>query len=352
MNLITKIKFFYRSAYQMGHFPPVLSVMFSSKKVFVYYGFLGDNNYGDELVYEATKEIFKGHILVPMKRRMPISLRLYLIFRKGIIKGIVIGGGTLISKFRDAAYFKNLVEMGKPVYLHGTGVHANIKDVNSWTTILNSEVFGGVRGPLSVKNLEQIRPMTNILGDAAFGIALPDKLVKSVESRKVLINLGTHANYEGQDIFRNVFNPFIEYLISNKYDVFYLPFHDIDMELGLSIKKTYPEVMMLTQPIGFAECSMLFADCTFAIGERLHFIVMAIMTSTPFTSINYAKKHNDLLLSLSHTQNGLFPEEASLERLIYDFNNRHTFEWKNTQRKIDEYRKLQINEMQNFTINS
>jgi polysaccharide pyruvyl transferase WcaK-like protein len=348
MNLITKTKYFYTSAYKMGHFPSLLTLLFSKKRIFVYYGFLGDNNYGDELVYEATKEIFKSHILVPVRRRMPIALRLYLTLRKENIAGIVVGGGTLISKFMEADFYKSLVQMNKPVYLHGTGVHAEIKDKKTWSIILDKGFFGGVRGPLSVKNLKVIAAPVKIMGDAAFGIDSPLKIVKNGESRKVLINLGTHAPYEGQDFFRHEFNSFIEHLFLHHYEVCYLPFHAIDLALGLELKKTYPNIQILEQPVGFNECSLLFSDAIFAIGERLHFVVMALMTSTPFTSINYAKKHDDLLLSLSLAQQGLIPGEAALESLIKGFDTRHSMDWNDTQKRIEKYRNLQISEMKNF----
>src|SRR3954468_21121507 len=97
MGLQKKIKSFYREAYSLGHFPAFLELLTTKKRCIVYYGFLGDQNFGDELVFEASKKLFDNSILIPYKKRMPLLIKLFCNFFISKIDGVLIGGGTLIG---------------------------------------------------------------------------------------------------------------------------------------------------------------------------------------------------------------------------------------------------------------
>ena len=118
MNLIKKLKIFYKEAYQLEHFPSFIKILFTNTKIFIYYGFLGDGNFGDELVFEASKELFKPHILLPYKKRMPIILKLFAHLFISKIAGVIVGGGTLIGqRFYEYDYFK------KTSYIRKTNIY-------------------------------------------------------------------------------------------------------------------------------------------------------------------------------------------------------------------------------------
>ena len=348
MKLIHKLKRYYRIAYTMGHYPALSSVLFSDKKIFVYYGFLGDNNYGDELVFEAAKELFAAHHLLPVRHLMPFATRFWLTRNKHKIAGIVVGGGTLLGPLWEAEFFSSVKKLGKPVYVHGTGVHKVIQEVEAWKMMLDNRVYGGVRGPMSLENVAAVKTGMKIGGDAAFAMFSMQKFVNRKDNKNVLINLGTHRTYEGQDFFRKEFNDFIASLIKDGYNIQYLPFHEVDLELGNTLKETFPEITLLKQPVGYNECADLFANCAFAIGERLHFTVMAIMTRSPFVSLNYHKKHEDLLLSLSLQESGLHPSAASSEKMTAAFKARDAFNWDATENQIKAYKKFQFDEAAEF----
>ena len=168
MKLIHKAKNFYQQAYTTGHFPPVRQLFFGEQKVFAYYGFLGDRNFGDELVFESAKKLFYPNILLPVRRKMPLLQAFYAKACKGRIAGLVVGGGTLIGPLWEREFFESLVELAKPVYVHGTGVRENIERSDGWKHMLSGKVYGGVRGPHSAENLGEIFRQVLITGDAAF----------------------------------------------------------------------------------------------------------------------------------------------------------------------------------------
>lgn len=349
--ILNKLNRYYRSAYKTSHFPSLIEIFNSDKKIFAYYGYLGDNNFGDELVFESAKMVFKPDILLPVRKFMPVSLRLFCFFFKSRFAGLVIGGGTLIGPFWHPSFFLKLLNLKKPVYIHGTGVHKIVDRSQEWKSVFGGHVYGGVRGCLSKDNLRGIYPPIKITGDAAF--AFFDKTYwnfKRNGQNNVLINLGTHFDYEGQDFSRIEFKKFIKSLIENGYNVQFLPFHLIDHQLGEQLKLEFPEIVLLEQPENFISAVNIFQNCSFAIGERLHFTVMAILTKSPFVSLNYGKKHEDLLQSMELSHAGLQPANFSFSSLNNIFNSRTEFDWGSAETLLSNFKEIQINEASDFIV--
>ncbi|MBG9377071.1 polysaccharide pyruvyl transferase family protein [Panacibacter sp. DH6] len=349
MRLTNKIINYYNIAYRTDHFPSWSELFLTRKKVFAYYGFLGDKNFGDELVFESAKELFHPHILLPVRKQMPLFVKLYKRFYRRKIAGLVIGGGTLIGPLWEREFFESLVANSIPVYMHGTGVHEKIACADGWKNILKGKVYGGVRGPLSINNIQPVFNKAKIAGDAAFGIFDTGAVTnKQPGSKKILINIGTHQVYNGQDKSRIYFEQFIGHLLNNGYEIHFLPLHSIDVKAGNELIQKFPAIQMLHIPAKFAEAVNIFRDYTFATGERLHFIVMAMLTGTPFISVNYAKKHEDLLESVLLSKAGLHPQHVSLEKMVEAFDNREQFNWKETTSQISRLKEMQHSEQQNF----
>ncbi len=333
----------------MGHFPSLNKIFSTDKKIYAYYGYLGDNNFGDELVFESAKKIFEPNILLPVRKFMPVSLRFFCYVFKSKFAGVVIGGGTLIGPFWEQRFFLSLLNLKKPVYVHGTGVHQDIDCTQEWMTVFRGAVYGGVRGRLSKDNLFPVYPPIKITGDAAF--AFFDKTYwdqKADGQKNVIVNMGTHFDYEGQDFSRIELKKFIKYLIERGYNVQFLPLHLIDNQLGTQLKSEFPEVVLLEQPNNFIDALSVFQNCSFAIGERLHFTVMAILAKSPFVSLNYGKKHEDLLQSIELSHAGLEPGNFSFGTLSNFFNSRSAFNWGTTENIITTLKEFQITEASDF----
>src|SRR5690606_9089301 len=100
---------------------------------------------------------------------------------------------------------------------------------------------------------------------------------KSESEKTVLINFGTHVDFENQKFCRLEVEKFIGYLINIGYNIKFIPFHNRDLEIGKQLIMRFPEICILEQPKNFLEAVNIFQKSTFVIGERLHFIVMAIL---------------------------------------------------------------------------
>jgi polysaccharide pyruvyl transferase WcaK-like protein len=340
MSLISKFRRYYKTAYLNDHFPSLSSIIFSRKKIFVYYGYLGDKNFGDELVYDGAKLIFNHCLLIPVRRLMPVALIVFVKLFKKRISGIVIGGGTLIGPFWNKEVVFSLLALNKPVFLHGTGVHADIPAAAEWTKVLNGKVYGGVRGPNSVKNISKIYK-AKIVGDAAFAFYDTRSWHHKGESKNVLINLGTHFEYDSQDISRNEFEKFIAHLLSENYAVDFLCFHENDFQQALVLQSKFPSIKIISSPKNYLDAVNIFKQYAFAIGERLHFTVLAIMSKTPFLSINYGAKHTDLLLSLGLEHCGIDPKGSSCETFVQYFDNLANFDWEDAESKMEGFKLIQ-----------
>lgn len=269
------------------------------------------------------------------------------------ITGLVVGGGTLIgSKFWDYELFEKIVKTGKPVYIHGTGVHKMNFYHELWKKMLGSSFFGGVRGPVSKDNLDCINIKANPVGDAAFAMFKCDNWpAYNKNGKNVLINLGAHGGYPGEENSRIELKKYIEFVIDSGFSIQFLPLHTIDVKLGMELKAIFPEITLLEIPKSYNEGIKYFCDCTFAIGERLHFNVMALLAGCPFLSINYGPKHEDFLASLHLAPQGLKPEELTVDKLLVAFQNRDTFNWDITLKKIRHYKKMQFDEQAKFMSN-
>jgi polysaccharide pyruvyl transferase WcaK-like protein len=349
MTLLQKLNKYYKEAYTLGHFPSA-SALVSGRRKFAYYGFLGDGNYGDELVFDATRLIFAPDVLIPIRRTMPPAFALFAKMTPEKFSGIVVGGGTIIGpSFYEHEYFLKLAAMGKPVYMHGSGVYKVSTWHESWKSLLKKPAFGGVRGPQSRATFAEHQPQVREVGDAAFAYFDRSAVrVPGSQSKTVLINLGTHKAFEGIENSRAVFEQFLAHLDASGGEIHFLPCHANDIELAEKLKKRFPAIRVLDIPKDLAEASGHFRNAAFAIGERLHFVATAIMTGCPFLSINYAKKHADLLASVQLAQAGVVPAEATTDRLVAAWEARNGFVWDEAFAALEGFQAVQREQMALF----
>lgn len=338
----------------MGHFPNFMKVIFSNKKILVYHGFLGDRNFGDELVYKATKSLNNSFWIIPIQRHMPILLKLYCIIFWRRISGVIIGGGTLMrSNLHKNNFILKLVNSGRKVFFHGTGVDEIVGAKEYCIEILFKEFYGGVRGPLSINNIStNLNLSIDAIGDAAFGLYTGNLQVRKIENKSILINFGTHVEISELIKCRNEVELFANYCLKKGYDVLFLPMHEIDIKCGHTLKKSIPQLVILEIPNEYDEAISHFKNCSFAVGERLHFNILSLMGGCPFLSINYDKKHIDFLESCDISFAGSSIEDISKLQLVDFFENKtKLFNWKMINDKLLLYNSKQKEEFNKF-INS
>lgn len=349
MWTIGKLASYVNEAYRRGHFPPTRA-LFTRRKILAYYGFLGDGNFGDELVFEAAKRLFEPNILLLIKRRMPLHLAAWARIFERRFDGIVIAGGTLLGKsFYERSFFLHLIRSGKPIYMHGTGIGARDTWNSGWCEVMERRVWGGVRGPLSVRNAAEFEEKLHVVGDAAFSLFRSELVSESeVKGSTVLINLGAHYPFDDLATSRSAVERFVAEVIMRGFEVKFLPCHWIDIGLGRELAKRHPAIEILSIPKSCAEAERHFRSSAFAVGERLHFTVMAMLARCPFFSVNYAEKHQDLLASVGLWGAGCAPRDVSAEGIRATFEARERFDWANAFERMDQFQESQREEARAF----
>ncbi len=344
MNLLQKIRQFILESYFLDHFPSLKNVLFSNKKLLAYYGFLGDQNFGDELVYQSTKRLFSSFLLIPIKRRMPIVLRLMI--NLGIVRfsGTVLGGGTLIGE--SCTHIKVMPSTESPIFLHGTGVREHL--TKEWHELLVPLLYGGIRGEISKTRLRDIEIDADIVGDAAFYFAGENNGSQLKKGDVVLINMGTHADCAKLQKTRQELQSFIATMLHRNVCVEFLPFHSIDVSLGFELKQRFPEIFLHKVPSTFQATADIFNRADFAVGERLHFVVMALICECPCYSVNYDTKHNDLLESLEAESIGFEPDRFTASALVEMFDKKQDFNWLSINKRMSEHKLTQANQADKF----
>ncbi len=349
MWTIGKLATYVDQAYRRGHFPP-MRALFTRRKILAYYGFLGDGNFGDELVFEAAKRLFEPNILLLIKRRMPVHLAVWSRICKRRFDGIVIGGGTLLCKsFYEPSFFLHLIRLGKPICLLGTGAMARNTWNSGWCEVMERRVWGGVRGPLSVRNAVEFGEKLRVVGDAAFSLFRRELVSdKGVKGNTVLINLGTHYPFDGLATSRSAVERFVAEVIGQGFEVKFLPCHGIDISLGGELAKRHSAIEVLSIPKSYEEAERHFRGSAFAVGERLHFTVMAMLARCPFFSVNYEEKHEDALASVGLSGAGCAPRDVSAEGIRTAFETRARFDWANALERMEQLGERQREEARAF----
>ena len=346
-EIVNKIKRYYQQAYKSSFYPSFSELYFSKKSIIAYYGFLGDQNFGDEWVHQAAKQLFADQTLLPIQRMMPIRGLIIKTFLSHKIKGIVIGGGTLIGPKFWFEEFVGLKAKNKPLFVHGTGVH-KLPDFNkNWNIMLKDGFFGGLRGLSSIKNLAEQKLSAIAVGDAAFAMFSRNPNLKRA-GNKVLINLGTHVPYKGEEKVRFAIKTFIGYLINNGYQPVFYPFHSEDITQANKLKEEFPQIQILDIPAYYEQVEKVFEQAIFAVGERLHFSVMAMMSGCPNYAINYDTKHYDMLESLDSEDFGHSPDMTNFDDIKQTFENREKQDFSSVFDIIEHFRSLQVEEAKKF----
>lgn len=327
---------------EIEYFPNTLGYYFSKKKRAIYIGCIGQGNLGDEAVYNAIQKLLKERIhLYPISYHKPSSGR-YL--RRWLFKVphlIILGGGTIIKKKKTESYLKLFSEYHKrfpsaQLVVYGSGVaDPNLAaqigfptDIVSWRLILNKCWFIGVRGNISktvLQNDWQVNPEINILHDPA--LYFKSKILKKKEKQKRIgINfcniIGRIYGFD-QDAVELFAKELINRLLAEDWNICLYPTAQSDIAymekiLGpeiLAKVEVYNNFENIDESLSFLEGLDVF------VGQRLHSVVFAAITYTPFHAIEYESKTSDFLNSLGVSNAAIRTDELDVNRVINKINS-------------------------------
>lgn len=333
--------YFFHFKAEITYFPKTISYFFSKKKRAIYIGCIGQENLGDEAVYLAIQKLLQKKVYIyPISYTKPSSGR-YL--RNWVFKEpdlIILGGGTIIKKKKTESYLKLFSEYHNrfpkaKLAVYGAGVADPIlaaeigfpTDIPNWRMILNKCSFIGVRGKLSQSILQNDWKVTSdiyILHDPALFFKRKE-LVQKRKEKRIGINfcdiIGRIYGLD-QTVIELFAVELVNKLIEEGWNIFLYPTTHSDMPymqkiLGpklLSKVEVYKDFENIEKSLSFLESLDVF------IGQRLHSIIFAAVSYTPFHAIEYESKTSDFLGSLGMKNASTRTDELDLNKVMLKVN--------------------------------
>lgn len=337
----------------------ILSLLTSSKKSLLYSGFVDYFNLGDEAIWEATKIQFSPFDLLyaPLINN---SITKQIVESKKYQLGI-LGGGTLIGdNLKDGTnpfrqQFESVVHRCSNYIVLGTGVGpvSSIKKqnlwLNDWKRILENCSYIGVRGPESIKSLENIGIQAEIFGDPACllsqnaGYWSPKNNVIGVNIRPISIDSEFNVIEEIQNFLLNQIKQGfqIEFFIVSPSDI---PINkQIAKNLNLEGAKFHYFYKSAFNYLSAVKSVNAF------IGFRLHSVILSMCAGVPSIMIEYDRKCYDFMKSINMENlniNVNFVQQEKLQNLLDYILSKQDIISLNITKNMNKFRDQQIQKIQ------
>lgn len=303
-----------------------------------YVGLTGKNNLGDDAVLAA------------IRRLMPWAA---IGTNQPDPRLLLVGGGTLLNGERY--YLNRMLRHDAPTLeraLFGPGVRnpqywGVTEPMEDWFSFIDSALVAGVRGPDSVANLRALGYWrdVSVLGDPALSL-VPPPGVERVEGRVVICPLYADGNLLGRDdaAVLSAVSTTVRRLRKEGREVVMLSAFPEDDRwiMGLMREADAPEMPYVA---GYADLDAtmgLLASADLVIGERLHAVILAAATDTPFVALEYRPKVRDFMRSVGREDAMIRTDEmARLDEVVDLVIAEAPSHVPATAAKVAEFRRLQ-----------
>jgi polysaccharide pyruvyl transferase WcaK-like protein len=299
----------------------------SNKPLLSYMGWIGHNNLGDEILYDAHKVLFPDFAVVPFRDSKRANETIAK--RPGKLRAGILGGGTLINQ--SSLWLDQMATITArdlPLFCLGTGVMptdfrpiGGDTNFDRWVEVLNSFSFIGVRGPDSLKALKAAGvAKAQITGDTA--LALAPTTYKPRPGKKVIgFNYGIvkeNQLWGDADTYTDNVVKALQTLIADGYEIHLLPVWDKDIasNKALLVRVNSQKCTMIECFDSLENYSAELEKCDVFIGQKLHATVMACMRRIPSLMIEYQPKCHDFMASIDMDAFILKTSDCTPETLI------------------------------------
>ncbi len=278
-----------------------------------YVGWIGRGNLGDELLYNAFKEMFSDSVYFYAKKN---ESRIGDIISRIFMPNVVfLGGGTLIG---FDVYLNNIrkaikANPGAKYIIFGTGVE-DVElwklfnydlDIDPWRLNIEKADYVSVRGPISKSDLHKwgIKREVPVIGDPAIWFSR-SKIMPKKRMKLIGINFGpSRGNIYGQD--EKEVLAFCAALLSllkeRGWNIKLFPMITDDVEYlreavrmaGIGCIPMHTSFLDINGTMNALEEQDVF------IGEKLHSVVLASCVYTPAIMLAYRTKCIDFMQSIN-----------------------------------------------------
>lgn len=346
---------------------------FRRQPVLGYIGYVGYNNFGDELLFTAITRLFTAQMIAydgaaePMHRdpryRLRKRLRMYRLLKPKLYDGVLLGGGTLIN--REAFLSRLQQAIGQyPCATLGTGVcepqfwqqhHPQVDHMvlmQRWADSLKRVQYLSVRGPQSAQTLQSYGLDAQVIGDPALSIGALRRNYR--RTRRVAVNVGSHGIQWGeQSSITQTVQRLCFALHREGWWVEFFALNDIDWGIVTQISSAMAEAFKRPFPCTLAtdiDTTLAYVQtCDLVIGQRLHATVTAHACGVPALALSYAPKCDDYMAGMglelfAIRTDTLAPTETCIDELmarITWMSDRYREQCQQVRDKVTEYQSLQ-----------
>lgn len=319
------------------------------KKV-LYFGWIGFNNLGDELMWDVFKSNFILYLNNSDYHLIPSNVNIK-VDDYSLYDTLVLGGGSLLLPgYIDMLY--KAKKKGKDIIIWGSGYdwaeRRFVKILKEGTMphylfdqetedqlagIAGSAKYFGVRGPLTYSLLNTIGidiTKVQLSGDPGFLIkpemlTIPSPIQEWNKNEKVIaINWGTSNNNiygRQEERLENTIADVCKGLIAEGYKLYMYIVWDKDIEPS---KKLYEKInsprniILDTNMYTAGELATILKGCYFSINLKLHANVISAVAPIPFICLGYRFKCYDLMESLNLSNLIIATDVPNIKQEIYD----------------------------------
>lgn len=288
----------------------------SNKPSFSYMGWVGHNNLGDEILYDAHKVLFAGENVVPFTQSNIVKA-VQKLSKKPAYKAGILGGGTLINQSSSWITQMRALQARQPelpLFCLGTGVTEDAfrakheqTSLKEWVGVLEGFEFVGVRGPYSLAALEKAGfAKAVITGDTALSLA-PDTFTPRTKHKVIGFNYGLvkeNQIWGDPNSYSEQVAQTIKQLLDQGFEVRLLPVWDKDIASNKALleRVSDPRCTMVECFDTLGHYVAELEKCDLFIGQKLHATIMACMQRVPSVMVEYQPKCRDFMASVDMEQ--------------------------------------------------
>lgn len=289
-----------------------------TKNSIVYMGWLGYNNFGDDLLFESWRSALGDELAIqaPLRNRDYIKQfpkflkgRLSLLGRRRIL---LLGGGTVLGfkAWAEHVHLAQRVYSPEQIILAGAGASAasdqfataiQSLDWDRWASIRNLRVVG-VRGPITQAEVLRggLKDEVRVVGDPALMYAPLEGLSwqgSCSMPNSIGICLGSHTStrYDPVVVAEAVREAAERYSLQPV--VFQLS--DSDSTISTKLSGLLGGCRIVRYKGDVKTMMSQIASCRIFLSERLHGFVAGISLGVPSLALSYGSKCDDFIKSLS-----------------------------------------------------
>lgn len=293
-----------------------------------YLGWTGHENLGDEALAEAVEALVGGLQLVEVKVTSKTRVLERARFGRGLFKGVILGGGTLINARATFDAFAGALERYPTGAVFGTGVldpdywssvPGFVDDREAWAELLDGLPLVSVRGPESRRLLvEAGLSDVEVIGDPALTLA-DDAPTPRPGRRRIGFNVGTSRGrvWGSEPEIADWAVRCIDALASEGWEVVLVPVWTEDLSFVDDVaSRTRTPVHVHRDYLDLDATLELLRSCDVFVGQKLHSVVLAHCVYTPAFALAYRPKCIDYMASMDLLEHTTRTDRLCVDRVL------------------------------------